>query len=100
MLKWLKRILGFGTVENTVNVVTEADRKKAESNIEALGPGKTKTKKAPTKKTSTKKKGSGKGCDFDKLTKSQLLKEAKHRGVAANASLNKAEILSRLKNAK
>jgi len=34
------------------------------------------------------------------LNKAQLLKEAKKRGVKANASLTKAEILSRVKSAK
>lgn len=54
---------------------------------------------APVKKTSAKKtskKGSGKKCDFSKLTKPQLLAEAKHRGVKANASMNKQDILDKL----
>lgn len=57
------------------------------------------TEQAPVKKTASKKtskKGSGKKCDFTKLTKPQLLAEAKHRGVKANASLSKAELIKRL----
>jgi len=87
MIKWLKNLLGFGSVVDVVNEVFQEIPEE---------PGKKVVKKASTKKTSTKKKSSG-SCDFDKLNKAQLLKEAKQRGVKANASLTKAEILSRLK---
>jgi len=88
MIKWLKNLLGFGTVVDVVNEVFPEIPEE---------PGKKVVKKASTKKTSTKKKSSG-SCDFDKLNKAQLLKEAKKRGIKANASLTKAEILSRLKS--
>lgn len=87
MIKWLKNLLGFGSVVDVVNEVFQEIPEE---------PGKKVVKKVSTKKTSTKKKSSG-SCDFDKLNKAQLLKEAKQRGVKANASLTKAEILSRLK---
>lgn len=89
MFKWIDKILGRATVPNIIEEVFPGE-------IPAEPKPKASTKKATTKKTSTKKKGSGK-CDFDKLTKTQLLKEAKQRGVKANASLSKSEILSRLK---
>jgi hypothetical protein len=76
MIKWFKSIFGYGTVVDVIN----------------------ETFPAPTK-VQTKKKATG-SCDFDKLNKAQLLKEAKKRGVKANASLTKAEILSRVKSAK
>ena len=41
-----------------------------------------------------------KTCNFDKLTKSQLLAEAKHLGVKVTASMNKADILVAVKSAK
>ena len=86
MLNWFKRILGYGSVPEVIETVLAPEAK-----------SKTQTKKkATTKKASTKKKTTG-SCDFDKLNKAQLLKEAKQRGVKANASLTKAEILSRLK---
>ena len=89
MLNWFKRILGYGSVPAVIEtVMAEPTPKKT--------PAK---KKATTKKASTKKKTTG-SCDFDKLNKAQLLKEAKKRGVKANASLTKAEILSRVKSAK
>ena len=92
MIKWLKNLLGFGTVVDVVNeVFPEIPEEPSEKVVK---------KKPAVKKTSTKKKDSGKGCDFDKLNKAQLLKEAKKRGVKANASLTKAEILSRVKSAK
>lgn len=81
MIKWLKNLLGFGTVVDVINETF---------------PKEPKPIKKVVKKASTKKKSSG-SCDFDKLNKAQLLKEAKKRGVKANASLTKAEILSRLK---
>lgn len=37
--------------------------------------------------------------DLDSLSKSQLLAEAKSRGVKANASLKREELLARIKNA-
>ncbi len=76
MIKWLKGIFSGGTVVDVIN----------------------ETFPEPTK-VQTKKKATS-SCDFDKLNKAQLLKEAKKRGVKANASLTKAEILSRVKNAK
>ncbi len=82
MFKWLKSIFSGGTVVDVINETFPE-------------PTKVQTKK----KATTKKKSSG-SCDFDKLNKAQLLKEAKKRGVKANASLTKAEILSRVKNAK
>ena len=90
MFKWINKILGRASVPDIIEDVFPG-----EIPTESKPKASTK-KKATTKKTSTKKKGSGK-CDFDKLTKTQLLKEAKQRGVKANASLSKNEILTRLK---
>lgn len=92
MFNWLKKILGIGpslpaAVEAAIPAVEEVA--KEESNPKE-------TKKTTTKKTSGKK-GTGK-CDFDKLTKTQLLAEAKHRGVKANASMNKAALVKAIKN--
>ena len=82
MFTWLKNILGIGpSVPAAIDAVFEAPT----------------LEEKPKPKKSTKSK-SAKTCDFDKLTKTQLLKEAKHRGVKANASLSKAEILKRVKN--
>ena len=60
MLNWLKKILGIGP--------------SLPAAVEAAIP-------APEEKPKTKKKTTAKTCNFDKLTKTQLLKEAKHRGI-------------------
>ena len=52
------------------------------------------------KKKPATKKAPAKTCNFDKLTKSQLLAEAKHLGVKVTASMNKADILVAVKSAK
>ncbi len=96
MIKWLKSILGYGTVPAVIEEVMAEPAPKPKAKKKAST--KATTKKTSTKKSSTKK-ASSKGCDFDKLNKTQLLKEAKQRGVKANASLSKSEILSRLKSA-
>ena len=78
MFGWLKRLFRSTPVDiksgSVVNVINETEK--------------------PKKKTKSKK-GTGK-CDFSKLTKTQLLAEAKHRGVKANASMKKQDILDRL----
>jgi len=86
MIKWLKSLFGF---EAPLEPTLQADKDTVETQVKSV--------EKPAAKKSTKSK-SGKTCNFDKLTKTQLLKEAKHRGIKANASLSKAEILKRLKN--
>jgi hypothetical protein len=84
MFKWLAKIF-------TPSVkVAQDEAKVIEKTITKNGVG-----YAPKSK-----KSSSKACDFDKLTKTQLLAEAKHRGVKANASMSKADILSKVKSAK
>jgi len=89
MFKWLKRLFGNASSElqedTVANIVNETTA--PEPVAEATPADK------PKKKS---KKGSGKTCDFSKLTKTQLLAEAKHRGVKANASMKKQDILDRL----
>lgn len=75
-------------VENTVVAVEE----KVEEAVEEV---KKTVKKKTTKKPATKKVET---VDLESLNKTQLLEEAKKRGIAANASLKKEEILERLKN--
>ena len=70
-------------VENTVEGVKEVvEEKKAE--VKAKKVAKPKAKKTEV--------------DLDSMNKTQLLEEAKKRGVKANASLKKDEILERIKN--
>ena len=82
MIKWLTSLFKGTSVPEVINEVHK----------ETPAP-----KKTTTKKKTSSKKGTGK-CDFNKLTKTQLLAEAKHRGVKANASMKKADILAALNN--
>ena len=106
MFTWLKKLFGFdvpdtpviaqetkpepvkSTVGKVVSVEPDPALKKAEPKKAA-----TKPKKAAAKKTAKAEK-----VDLDSMNKSQLLEEAKKRGVKANASLKKDEILERIKN--
>jgi hypothetical protein len=88
MFKWFKNLfsrkvdLDAGTVASVINTIEEKVVEEAPKPKKATAP---KTKKA-TKKT----------VDLSAMTKTQLLALAKERGVKANASLNKAELLKRL----
>ena len=102
MFNWFKKLLGVSSLEEEVAKAMD-EAVKEDNIVEAVSAPKTAPKpkakaKAPTK--TTKKKTTGKSCDFDKLTKKQLLAEAKHRGVKANASMSKADILEKVKSAK
>ena len=100
MFNWFKKLLGVSSLEEEVAKAMD-EAVKEDNIVEAVSAPKTAPKpkvKAPTK--TTKKKATGKSCDFDKLTKKQLLAEAKHRGVKANASMSKADILEKVKSAK
>mgnify|MGYP003624457978 CR=1 FL=1 len=62
-----------------------------------------KPKTADVKKAAPKsasKKSSDKTCNFNKLTKAQLLAEAKHRNVKTTVSMSKTDILAAVKAAK
>ena len=89
MLKWLKSLFGFDTPDTPVIV------KEPEPKVEETVKPKTQAKKPATKKSATKK---SEAADLDSMNKTQLLAEAKKRGVKANASLKKDEILERIKN--
>ena len=99
MFKWLKSL--FGSKQETLELTPEM-RVEEPVEVPKVEQAKPVAKpKAQAKKPATKsKKSSGKTCDFDKLTKKQLLAEAKHRGVKANASMSKAAILEKVKSAK
>ena len=92
MFTWLKKLFGSDVPDTPViaqavekETVTSTVGKVAEvkGDIPASKPKKT------TKKSATKK---AEAVDLDSLNKTQLLAEAKKRGVKANASLKKEEI--------
>jgi hypothetical protein len=99
MFNWLKKLFGSDVPETPV--IAQEPKKEVKSQVgkvvkvePAPAPKKSAPKKA--KKTATKKADK---VDLDSMNKSQLLEEAKKRGVKANASLKKDEILERIKNA-
>ena len=80
MIKWLTRILGYGSVPEVIETV-----------MAPQPTPKTKTvKKAEPKKTAPK-------VDFDSMKKNELLAYAKKNGIKANASMNKAALVKILK---
>jgi|SaaInlLV_10m_DNA_1039704.scaffolds.fasta_scaffold61338_2 hypothetical protein len=79
MWSWIRSLLG----KDVPTVINELSKENS-------------TPKKATKPKTKAKKAATKTCDFSKLTKDQLLKEAKKRGVKANASLTKAELVKRL----
>lgn len=85
MFKWLAKLFEGTTIPEVIN------------DSVAPAPIAAPVKKTTTKKKTSSKKGTSK-CDFDKLTKPQLLAEAKHRGIKANASMKKADILAAINN--
>ena len=89
MFGWLKRLfsnasedLQAGTVTNVINKTTEPD-----PIVEVYKADKPKAKKSKPKKAEV---------DLSSMNKTQLLAEAKKRGVKANASMKKQDILDRL----
>lgn len=90
MFTWFKSLfskkvdLDVGTVASVINTIEEKVVEEAPKTKKATAP---KTKKA-TKKKATE--------DYSSMNKTQLLALCKERGIAANASLNKAELLKRL----
>ena len=106
MFKWLKSLFGL---DSDVKVTATEAVKEVESPAPVEAPAKTEqakpvakpktqAKKPATKKTATKKPAKKEAGDLESMNKTQLLAEAKKRGVKANASLKKDEILERIKN--
>tara|TARA_Y100000385_G_C12646275_1_gene447578 strand:- start:298 stop:534 length:237 start_codon:yes stop_codon:yes gene_type:complete len=78
MIKWLKRIMGYGSVPDVIE------------NVMAPTPKKAAPKKATPKKKAPK-------VDLASMSKKDLLAHAKKTGVKANASMNKAALIKILK---
>jgi hypothetical protein len=91
MFKWLKRLFSGSVTSTGKPVVTESVTSVEEPAKEALKEVYEADK--PKKKTKAKKET----VDLDSMTKKDLLALAKERGIKANASLKKAEIIERLK---
>ena len=99
MFNWLKRLFGFD-IPDTPVIAQEPVKEEPKAHVGKV----TKVEPAPELKSSPKKstakpkKAKAEKVDIDSMNKTQLLAEAKKRGVKANASLKKDEILERIKN--
>ena len=90
MFNWLKNL--FGSKQETLELTPEMRVE------EPVAPKAEQAKKPAKPKKQAKKPAKKETVDLDSLNKTQLLEEAKKRGVKANASLKKDEILERIKN--
>jgi len=96
MIKWLKSLFGFDTPDTPV--IAQEPVKAPEPKVEQAKPvaePKKQAKKPATKKTATKKSAK---VDLDNMSKKDLLAHAKANGIKANASMNKAALVTAIKN--
>lgn len=92
MLNWIKNL--FASKTEVVTPTTPV-----ELNTEKNWPFPTADKVEPKKKAKkTSSKKADNKIDLDSMNKTQLLEEARKRGIAANASLKKNDIINRIKN--
>jgi len=107
MFNWLKKLFGVTEKKQDNTFPFPTAKVQDQSNLapyKVESPAsESKTVKAPkpkaAKKTAPKitaKKS--KTADLDSMNKTELLAEAKKRGIKANASLKKDEVLERIKN--
>lgn len=94
MFNWIKRLLGNNPPEEPTTIVVTAPEPLVLEDPVNEAPKPKKTTAAKPKKTKKVET-----IDLDSMSKTQLLAEAKSRGIKANASLKKDEILERIKSA-
>jgi len=81
MFNWLKKLFGSNIPDTPVI---------AQEPVVEVKPS--------VKTTAKPKKAKSEKVDLESMNKTQLLAEAKKRGIKANASLKKDEVLARIKN--
>ena len=87
MIKWIKNLFTKPKPEPLVLTTRIEENKK----VYAVDTG-----SMPLEETSQFVNEQKKNIDYQKMSKKQLLEEAKQRGVKVNASLKKSEIISKL----
>lgn len=98
MFGWLKRLFGKDSVDTFVEqpLVLETEQRveetKAETEVKTDNAALNEVVKTPKAKKAKKKVQE----DFDSMNKKDLLTLCKERGVKANASLKKEELIARL----
>jgi uncharacterized membrane protein YraQ (UPF0718 family) len=83
-------------------VVNESNEETLDKPVETPTVDNKKETKSAAKKSSAAPKTTSKkktAVNFDSMTKTQLLEHAKKNGVKVNASMKKADIVSKIKNA-
>jgi 4-aminobutyrate aminotransferase-like enzyme len=88
MFQWLKNLFSDNsgpTLERPAITPTVDAAPNAKRSTAVAGKSKTKSKAAKT--------------DLDAMTKPQLLEHAKKKGIKVNASLKKADLVKKIKNA-
>jgi len=101
MFNWLKKLFG-SDIPDTPVIAQEPVKESPKAHIgkvTKVEPAPAMKKSEPKKSTAKPKKAKTEKVDLDSMNKTQLLAEAKKRGVKANASLKKDEILNKIKNA-
>ena len=99
MFNWLKKL--FGSDVPDTPVIAQDPKPEAKSHVgkvTKVEPSPNLKKSEPKKSAPKTKKAKAEKVDLDSMNKTQLLAEAKKRGVKANASLKKDEILNKIKN--
>lgn len=101
MFNWLKKLFG-SDIPDTPVIAQEPIKEEPKAHVgkvTKVEPAPELKKSEPKKKTTAKpKKAKAEKVDLDSMNKTQLLAEAKKRGIKANASLKKEEVLERIKN--
>jgi len=88
MFKWLKRVMGYGTVESVIEMQFPSE------SAPYISGGEHPEKKKAPKKTAPKKVASKKkAVDLSTMKKDELLAHAKKSKVKVNASMKKADII-------
>ena len=102
MIKWLKSLFGFD-VPDTPVIAQEPVKEEPKAHVgkvTKVEPAPEIKKSEPKKKTTTAKpkKAKAEKVDLDSMKKDELLAHAKANGIKANASMNKAALITAIKN--
>ena len=97
MFTWLKKL--FGSDVSDTPVIAQAPKKEVQSHVGKIVKVEQATVPAKPKKQA-KKPAAIKAAkvDLDSMKKDELLAHAKAKGIKANASMNKAALITAIKN--
>jgi hypothetical protein len=101
MFNWLKKLFGFDVPDTPViaqapKVETKVEPVPVVEETKPAAKPKSQPKKTTAKKTTAKKPAKQESNNLNAMTKKDLLALAKEKGIKANASLSKSELIKRL----